>query len=504
MKKVSIILAMAFMPLLASAYQKEINGIFYELDMNWNNDLDRYEYKATVIRNNQWSNKDNDYIFVPYSGSVVIPETVHDDYTYTVTTIGSSAFSECPDLTSVTIPSTVTTIGKWAFSGCTSLASIDFQGCVIEIPSGAFDDTPWYENQPEGLIYIGKIAYKYKGIMPDNTSIEIKDGTTCITGGAFANCTGLTSVTIPNSVTAIGISAFEGCTNLSALTIPDGVTSIGSLAFSGCTSLSALTIPKGVTSIGGNAFDDCGSVTFLSDQTVKGCIGINGVKGPKSIIIGNEVTTIRNNKTVTGIFRGVKNLTSVTIGLGVTDLHDAFGCMNLTDVYCLSESVPSAYESFGYWKETRNNEGYILDREYVDYAPNITLHVPESAIETYSKANPWKNFKEIVPLTDENNQIERCATPTIEFVNGEFILNCATEGAEIHYEISNVNQRTGTASKIVASPAFTLSVYAKKKGYYNSETATVTFTGKYGDVNNDGYVNVADHVELSNIIMEQK
>lgn len=504
MKKVLFILAMAFMPFLASAYQSEIDGIFYELDENWNNDLNRMEYKATVIRNYQWSNKDNDYVFVPYSGSVLIPATVRDSYyTYSVTTIGSSAFRECTDLTSVTIPSTVTSIGSNAFSGCTSLASIDIQSSVIEMPSGVFDDTSWYENQPEGLIYIGKIAYKYKGTMPDNTSIEIKDGTTCLTGGTFANCTGLTSVTIPNSVIAIGTSAFEGCTGLSTLTIPDGVTSIGTSAFSGCTSL-ALIIPKGVTRIGANAFDDCESVTFLSDQTVKCGTVLNFCKGPKSIIIGNEVTEIVNNGNVNGIFRGVKKLTSVTIGLGVTYMHRAFGCPNLTDVYCLSESVPSAYESFGYWKGTYDNEGYLLDNEFIDFAPNITLHVPESAIEEYSKAETWKNFKEIVPLTDENQQIERCATPTIEYVNGEFVINCATEGAELHYEISNVNNRTGTASKIAVSPAFTLSVYAKKKGCYNSETATATFTGLPGDLNNDGEVDVADHVELSNIIMRQK
>ena len=54
-----------------------------------------------------------------YSGNVVIPETViYNGNTYSVTSIASSAFSECSGLTSVTIPEGVTSIGSSAFSGC--------------------------------------------------------------------------------------------------------------------------------------------------------------------------------------------------------------------------------------------------------------------------------------------------------------------------------------------------------------------------------------------------
>ncbi|MBF1433415.1 MAG: leucine-rich repeat domain-containing protein [Prevotella nanceiensis] len=41
-----------------------------------------------------------------------------------VTTIGSSAFSDCDSLTSVTIPNSVTTIGYYAFSGCKNVKQI--------------------------------------------------------------------------------------------------------------------------------------------------------------------------------------------------------------------------------------------------------------------------------------------------------------------------------------------------------------------------------------------
>ena len=51
-----------------------------------------------------------------YTGNVVIPSSVTiDGFSYTVTSIGNSAFSDCSGLTSVTIPESVTSIGNYAF-----------------------------------------------------------------------------------------------------------------------------------------------------------------------------------------------------------------------------------------------------------------------------------------------------------------------------------------------------------------------------------------------------
>ena len=138
--------------------------------------------------------------------SITIPNSV--------TSIGNCAFSGCSGLASVTIPNSVTSIGEYAFQNCSGLTSITIGNSVTSIGYGAFYGTAWYNNQPYGLVYAGKVAYEYKGNMPTGTSIILADGTLAIADYAFGGCSGLTSVTIPNSVTSINRSAFYGCSGL--------------------------------------------------------------------------------------------------------------------------------------------------------------------------------------------------------------------------------------------------------------------------------------------------
>ena len=110
-----------------------------------------------------------------------------------LTEIPDSAFYDCRNLESVTIPDSVVSIGDSAFYNCNSL-----------------------------------------------TSVTIPDGVTSIGDSAFSGCSSLTSVTIPDEVTSIGDSAFYGCSSLTSVTIPDNVASIGDHAFTACNSLTSI------------------------------------------------------------------------------------------------------------------------------------------------------------------------------------------------------------------------------------------------------------------------
>jgi len=134
----------------------------------------------------------------------------------------------------------------------------------------AFDGTAWYNNQPNGLVYAGKVAYKYKGTMPPNTNISLLEDTKGIAGDAFYNCSGLISVTIPDTVTSIGDWAFDGCTGLTSVNIPNSVTSIRRSFL--CTKLISVTFA-------GDTIASLYSNAFLGDLYAKYTDSTNGGAG---------------------------------------------------------------------------------------------------------------------------------------------------------------------------------------------------------------------------------
>ena len=210
-----------------------------------------------------------------WSGKLSIPSCfTRGSKTYSVTSIGTSAFIDQKGLISVEIPYSVKSIESFAFCQCENMTSVTFE-----------------ENS--SLTEIGNDAFSYCYCLK---SIEIPSNVTKIGDRAFAQCRSLNSLEIPSSVTSIGDYAFICCSGLTSIKvdaantvydsrdncnaiietntnrliagcnntiIPSSVTSIGYGAFCGCSDLTSINIPSSVTLIGESAFEECRNLSSV-------------------------------------------------------------------------------------------------------------------------------------------------------------------------------------------------------------------------------------------------
>ena len=135
-----------------------------------------------------------------------------------ITYVGTRAFYDCSEMTSVSLPTTLETMGADVFMYCTGL-----------------------------------------------TSVTIPDGVTFISGDFFLGCTSLKSVTLPDSLWKTGGCTFKDCASLTSVRLPANLRYITWRMFKDCTSLTSVTIPRGTVEVKKEAFDGCTSlknVTF--------------------------------------------------------------------------------------------------------------------------------------------------------------------------------------------------------------------------------------------------
>ena len=99
---------------------------------------------------------------------------------------------------------------------------------------------------------------------------------------------------------------------------------------------------------------------------------------------------------------------------------------------------------------------------------------------------------------------EKCAKPTIKYVGGKLKFECETEGVEFISHFSTPAGADNNTSEVEIPTTYTVSVYAKKDGYLDSETVTadIDVRGLKGDVDGDGEVNIADLTKLIEILLQ--
>ena len=310
-----ITIAALLCSLAVSAHDFEVDGIYYNITSSTNLTVE-VTYKGNY----------SSAYYNEYGGVVIIPSTVtYGDNTYQVTSIGDEAFESCNNLTSVTIPESVISIGEESFRDSYMLGTIIIPESVVSIASGAFYNTAWYRELPDGVVYINKILYDYKGSMPINTSIKIEEGTIGIVYGAFYNCDNLASITIPNSITSIPNNTFNGCTSLKSVIFQDGNKELR-LGYK---------YEKISGSLSGNyspLFEDCPIETLYIGRNIiyysSQYTAFEYNKTLKSVVVGDSVLSIKGD-----MFNGCWNLTSIKIGKNVSRIGDAFdNCSSLKEI----------------------------------------------------------------------------------------------------------------------------------------------------------------------------
>ena len=587
-------------PLLASAHDFEVNGIYYNITSSTEQTV------AVTCRGGSYNSYYNEY-----KGSVTIPSTVtYRERSYNVTRIENSAFRECSILTTISIPESMASIGEWAFAYCSRLTTINIPEGVTSIEDYAFSNCSSLTNitLPESMTNIGYGAFTNCSSL---TTINIPENTTIIENGAFSGCSSLTDITIPENTTIIENSAFSGCSSLTDITIPEGVTSIGRGAFSRCSNLTSITvaegntvydsrggcnaiietnsntlitgcsstvIPESVTSIGVDAFYDHSnlttinipeSVTSIENAAFYGCRNLTTITIPKSVTsigdyafyecsnltainiikgvmyIGNyafkncsRLTTINIPESVRGIgncaFYKCSNLTSINVDEGNTVYDSRNSCnaiietsSNTLIVGCSTTIIPKGVTSIGDYAfyecssliainipdgvtyignyafencycltgitfpESVTSIGNgafedcqrlisitcksltpptIVDGSFYNVDKFIPVYVPTSSVEVYQSAEGWNKFTNIIGI----ELSKKCATPTISYIDGEVAFACDIEEVTIKSEIQENSSGKFEGTKISLIPTYTITAYATKENYEDSDVATLT------------------------------
>jgi hypothetical protein len=253
-------------------------------------------------------------------------------------------------------------------------------------------NSPWYSYLKniknvvicEGVSSIGDNAFY---VCDDDglTFVNIFGSDTTIDDN-FPNYCGVTSVIIPNSVISIGRHAFRNCRNLTSIVIPNSVLTIGSSAFSDCHSLTTFNIPNSITIIESYVFDGCSnmnsvsipnSVTYIKYSAFRGCHSLT------SVTIPNSVTRIGGHA-----FAYSRGLTSITIPNSVVDIDNSIfpDCDSLSEIinYATIPQTLKPYKVFSNVNKTK-----------------CILRVPESVVAAYCLAEGWREFENIVAITNE-------------------------------------------------------------------------------------------------------
>ncbi|MGN0796965.1 MAG: leucine-rich repeat protein [Christensenellales bacterium] len=310
-----------------------------------------------------------------------IPKSLKE-VTITSGQIAYGAFSNCVNIESVSVKEGVEKVGDYAFLNNDKLSNFVCENQESTMLSkDTFAGTKLYDEQEDGVFYVGNVACGYKGNIA-NGVLRIKSGTVSIAERAFDTNQDINKIYIPDSLKRIGASAFDNADGarevhisdlnswcqivfdnpkanpltyahdlylngwrIVGLTLPNGLSKVNSNAFTGC-SIEYLTIPNSITTIDSLAFYNCDNLTTVNlgnNVEVIGRSAFESCNQLESIAIPNSV-----NKIDVYAFAGCSALKTVNIDHAspITTIPTCtfWECVSLKE-FTIPDSVVSIGES---------------------------------------------------------------------------------------------------------------------------------------------------------------
>ena len=420
----------------------------------------------------------------------------------------TSAFEGCTQLKTAELGENISSIGKRVFYGCTKLSDIIIPDAVTSIGTNAFENC-------------SSLSFAKIGI-----------GIRVIPSYTFGGCSSLKDVQIGKNVTSIGEYAFNGCSTLPKIQMPQSVTSIANYVFKGCRRLKTVIMDNGDSdlSLSSNGssplFADCSldsvyigrNITYETSSS-KGYSPFYRNTSLRTVVITDKETEISDNE-----FYGCTNLQSFKVGDGVISFGKyAFsGCSSLKNLSFGTKLQSIGQEAFSDCTAitsivSKVTTPPVCGNQALDDINkwDCSLNVPEGTLSVYQAADQWKEFfftaeggEEII-LDEQEPIYNKCATPTINVVDGELQFNCETEGVKFISRIIPPTAFSSEEDQVSLPTTYKITVYAIKEGYDNSDVVTKEIdlggvSGIRGDVNNDGEVGMPDAMFIVNKILNGK
>lgn len=408
-----------------------------------------------------------------------------------VSQIGAGAFVYCSNLDDIDLTN-CSLIGENAFFVCQSLINIKFPDSIYSIPQTAFEYTLWEQSAPDGVLYAGDFAYKIIGDFTDST-LTFKDDTYAINDDFLSYNEYVKKINLPDSLTSIGVSAFEGCSALKTVTIPDSC-GVQAMAFYGCSSLTDINYNETAVRTAPTAFVETAWYNSQSDGIVYHGTAACAYKGDFA-----ATETIKDGTTiiVEGLFYGDEVLTSIHLPDSVEYIGDmAFeDCINLKKISLPKSLYTVCDETFLGCESLESVElSEVVNIGVSAFAHCTSLKsivIPES-VEFGIDDSAFLNCTSLQEVTVNGN---------IQQIGSAVFMNCENlKSINIPKSVESIGNDVFEFCDNVTIKCYENS-YAHEYAKTNGINYSLIFDEReFGDINNDGKVDVNDVTHLQRYI----